>query len=138
MVEEKVYFNEFRDELSKKIKVLSSFAGGDAYNKIADMQEDQVMGYLERNIRDVKILHKTLNALDDYFKAKATPVDRAKIKGIKPELSALKNAFVKADLLKYEYIAKKEEDEQMKRLGIIPTENTDTLLNAISPSKYKF
>jgi hypothetical protein len=118
MVKERINFHQFREDLDKKIRILSSFVRGAAYNKIAAMQEDQVIGYLDRNIKDVQTLHKTLNALDDYFKANAIPGDRSKIKGIKPELSALKNTFVKANQLKYEYSAQKEEDEQMKRLGI--------------------
>jgi len=123
MVKEKVNFHQFRDELDKKIKILSSFVKGAAYNKIAAMAEEQVIGYLERNIKDIQTIHKTLNALDDFFKTKATPGDRVKIKGIKPELSALKNTFVKANQLKYEYGAQKEEDEQMKRLKLDTTED---------------
>jgi len=123
MIKEKVNFHQFRDELDKKIKILSSFVKGAAYNKIAAMAEDQIIGYLERNIKDVQALHKTLNALDDFFKNNAEPSDRAKIKGIKPELSALKNTFVKANQLRYEYSAQKEEDEQMKRLKLDSTDD---------------
>ncbi|MCL2759776.1 MAG: hypothetical protein FWD22_06145, partial [Treponema sp.] len=47
--------------------------------------------------------------------------DRSKIKGIKPELSALKNTFVKANQIRYDYSAQKEEEEQMKRLGADPS-----------------
>jgi hypothetical protein len=135
MVKERINFHQFREDLDKKIRILSSFVRGAAYNKIAAMQEDQVIGYLDRNIKDVQTLHKTLNALDDYFKANATPADRNKIKGIKPELSALKNTFVKANQLKYEYSAQKEEDEQMKRLGINRNEDTALPHNAAPTSQ---
>jgi hypothetical protein len=137
MVKEKVNFHQFRDDLDKKIRILSSFVKGAAYNKIATMQEDQVVGYLERNIKDVQTLHKTLNALDDFFKAKAAPNDRNKIKGIKPELSALKNTYVKANQLRYEYSAQKEEDEQMKRLGINTNEDAALVQNATPASQSK-
>jgi len=132
MVKERVNFHQFRDELDKKIKILSSFVKGAAYNKIAAMTEDQIIGYLEKNIKDTQTIHKTLNALDDYFKNKATPADRNKIKGIKPELSALKNTFVKANQLRYEYSAQKEEDEQMKRLKLDPTD--DASQNPAAPA----
>jgi len=119
-VKEKVNFHRFRDDLDKKIKILTSFMRGPAYNKLSAMAEEQVISYLERNIRDVQFYHKTLGALDDYFKANVVPNDREKIKGIKPELSALKNSIVKANQLRYEYSAQKEEADQMKRLGIDP------------------
>ena len=120
-VKEKINFHRFRDDLEKKIKILTSFMRGPAYNKLSAMTEDQIINYLEKNIRDVQFLHKTLGALDDFFKANVATEDRDKVKGIKPELSALKNSIVKANQLRYEYSAQKEEEDQMKRLGINPT-----------------
>jgi len=120
-VKEKLYFRQFLGDLEKKIKILTSFCRGPAYNKLAAMSEEQVISYLERNIKEVQSFHKTLSAIDDFFKASASAEDRDKIKGIKPDLSALKNTYVKANQLRYEYSAQKEEEEQMKSLGIAPT-----------------
>jgi len=117
-VKEKINYHQLRDELEKKIRFLSSLMKGPAYQKLAQMTEEQIIGYLERNIAEMQNYHKTLGALDDYFKAKVAPENRDKIKGIKPELSALKNSYVKANQLRYDYSAQKEEEEQLKRLGI--------------------
>jgi len=117
---EKLFFHQFMDDLEKKTKILNSFVRGPAYQKLSAMAEDQVIGYLERNIKEVTALHKTLGALDDFFKTNVVITDREKIKGIKPELSAVKNTFVKANQLLYEYSAQKEAEEQMKRLGVNP------------------
>ncbi|MCL2245218.1 MAG: hypothetical protein FWC03_12260 [Treponema sp.] len=119
-IKEKIYFYQFMGDIDKKIKILNSFVRGPAYNKLSAMSEEQVISYLERNIKEVTALHKTLSALDDFFKANVVKDDRDKIKGIKPELSALKNTYVKANQLRYEYSAQKEEEEQMKSLGINP------------------
>ena len=119
-VKEKVSFHQFRDDLDKKIRILSSFAKGSAYQKISAMNEDQITGYLERYINDLQNIHKTLGALDDYFKANVAQTDRDKIKGIKPDLTALKNIYVRANQMRYEYSAQKEEEEQMRSLGINP------------------
>ena len=119
-VKEKINYHRFREDLDKKIKILTSFMRGPAYNKLSAMTEEQIISYLEKNIRDVQFLHRTLGALDDFFKSNATVDDRAKIKGIKPELSALKNSIVKANQLRFEFSAQKEEEDQMKRLGINP------------------
>ena len=118
MTREKVHFRQFMEDMGKKTKILASFVKGSAYNKLATMTEDQIIGYLERNIRETQNMHKTLNALDDFFKENADKEDRDKIKGIKPELSALKNTIIKANQLRHEYSAQKEEEEQMKRLGV--------------------
>ncbi|MCL2276487.1 MAG: hypothetical protein FWC21_01180 [Treponema sp.] len=117
-IKEKINFRQFIGDIEKKNKILASFVRGPAYNKLSAMSEEQIINYLERNIKEMTTLHKTLNALDDFFKSSATSEDRDKIKGIKPELSALKNTYVKANQLRYDYSAQKEEEEQMKNLGI--------------------
>ncbi|MCL2214697.1 MAG: hypothetical protein FWC06_05740 [Treponema sp.] len=132
-VKEKLYFRQFLSDLDKKIKILTSFCRGPAYNKLSAMSEDQIISYLERNIREVQNFHKTLSAIDDFFKATASAEDRDKIKGIKPDLSALKNTYVKANQLRYEYSAQKEEEEQMRSLGIAPV-NAPNQVPAPPPS----
>jgi hypothetical protein len=129
-VKDKLHFHQFRDELDKRAKNLNSFVRGSAYQKLAAMNEEQIMGYLDKNIRDLQNLHRTLGALDDYFKANVVAEDRGKIKGIKPELSAFKNSFVKANLIQHEYNSFKEEEEQMKNLGI---KGPETETEAIAP-----
>jgi hypothetical protein len=118
-VKEKINYHQFRQDMDKKIKVLAGMGGcGPVITKLGSMSEEQITGYLERTIRDVQTLHRTLGALDEYFKANAPQSDRERIKGIKPELSTVKNSIVRANQLRHEYSAQKEEDEQMKRLGI--------------------
>ena len=65
-------------------------------------------------------MHKTLTALDDFFKSEVDRADRDKVKGVKPELSTIKNAIVRANAKRHEYSAQKEEHEQLKRLGVSP------------------
>jgi len=117
-IKEKLNFHQFMEELDKKNKILASFVKGPAYQKLSAMSEEQIIGYLDKNIRDVQAYHKILAALDEFFKTNVVAEDREKIKGIKPELSALKNTLVKANQLRHEYSAQKEEAEQMKRLGV--------------------
>ncbi|MCL2764712.1 MAG: hypothetical protein FWD40_05465 [Treponema sp.] len=125
-IKEKINFHQFIEDLAKKTKILNSFVRGPAYQKLSAMAEDQIISYLDKNIKDVMFLHKTLGALDDFFKTNVIATDRDKIKGIKPELSALKNTFVKANQLLYEYNAQKEEEEQLKHLGINPAAVSET------------
>jgi hypothetical protein len=87
------------------------------------MGEDQIIAWLEKNIREVQSVHKTLTALDEYFKTEASRDERDRIKGIKPELSTIKNSILRANQMRHEYSAQKEEEEQMKRLGIKPSSN---------------
>jgi hypothetical protein len=118
-VKEKVNFNNLKNSMDHKIRTLQNISSrGASLSKLESMEEAQLLGILERNIRDVQSLHKTLSALDDFFKAAVDPEDRDKVKGIKPELGSMKNAIIKANHKRYEYSAQKEEEEQFKRLGI--------------------
>jgi len=120
-VKEKVDYLVFRSDLDRKIRTLAPLsARGTAASKLETIQEEQLVGFLERNVREVQSLHKTLGALDDFFKAAASKEDRDKIKGIKPELGTLKNAIVRANSKRHEYSAQKEEEEQLRRLGVNP------------------
>jgi hypothetical protein len=120
MKKENLDYRFFRTEMERKCRVLAGVGGvrGGGNSKIDNMTEEQLVGLLERMIREVQGLHKTLNALDDFFKAEIVKEDRDKIKGIKPELATIKNAILRANQLRHEYSAQIEELEQMKKLGI--------------------
>ena len=120
-VKEKVNYTSFRNDLERKIRTLSPMASrGAASSKLESMQEEQLVGFLERNIRELQTLHKILTALDDYFKAAVDKIERDKIKGIKPELGTIKNAILRANSKRHEYSAQKEEEEQLRKLGVNP------------------
>jgi hypothetical protein len=118
-VRDKLDYHNFRLGMDKKGRFLVNLSNRNNA-KLEKMSEEQLMQVLDQNIRDMQSLHKILSALDDFFKASATKEEREKIKGIKPELAALKNCIVKSNQLRHEYSAQKEEEEQMKRLGISP------------------
>ncbi|MDR3123389.1 MAG: hypothetical protein LBU16_06375 [Treponema sp.] len=119
-VKEKVDFVRFRSEMDRKTRTLVALSSrsGAAFNKMQSMSEEQLLGLLERNIRDVQTMHKLLGALDDFFKLETDKEDRDKVKGIKPELAIMKNAIVRANQRRHDFSFQKEEAEQMKKLGI--------------------
>jgi hypothetical protein len=118
-VEEKLNFTAFHAELEKKAKALFNISTkGISASKLEKMEESQLLGVLEKNLRDIQTIHKLLGAVDEYFKASVDKENRSKIRGIKPELSTMKNALIKANQKRYDYNAQKEEEEQFKKLGI--------------------
>jgi hypothetical protein len=121
VVRENIDFHRFRNEMDRKNRTLASLVShGAAQPKLDVMPEEQLTSFLEKTIRDVQSLHRTLTALDEFFKTEAPKEDREKVKGIKPELATIKNAIVRANQIRHEYNAQKEEEEQMRRLGIAP------------------
>jgi hypothetical protein len=120
-VRERVNYTSFRADMDKRNRILGSYAArGTVSQKLAGMSEEQLTQILDRLIRDMQNTHRTLSAMDDFFKAEAADGEREKVKGIKPELAAMKNAIVRANQIRHEYSARKEEEEQMRKLGIAP------------------
>jgi hypothetical protein len=116
---ETIPYNQFREDIDKKSKILRALAAqGSAAAKLDAMQENQLTDLLDRNIREMQVYHRQLSFLDDFFKSRVDEADRDKIKGIKPELSTIKNAISKATSKKHDYLASQEEVEQFKKLGI--------------------
>jgi len=118
---EHLNFFQFYTDFEKKIKIFGRMAGqSPLIAKLKAMTEEQVFSYLERAIKDLQSLHRILSALDEYFKSSVPRAERDQIKGIKPELASIKNCYVKANQIRHDYSAQKEEEEQMKKLGIKP------------------
>jgi hypothetical protein len=118
-VREKLNYNNFYAMAEKKIAILGAIATrGSAVKKLEAMEEHQLIELLQRNIKDVQNFHKTLNVLDEYFKTVIDKSNRSKIRGIKPELSALKNTIMKASEKLQDYNSHKEEEDQFKKLGV--------------------
>jgi len=118
-VKEKVNYNQFRTDLDKRMRTFATLSSRNV-SRIDALDEKQLLTLLERAIRDAQTLHKTLGGLDEFFKAEAPRESREKVRGIKPELATIKNAYIKANQKRHEYSAQVEEEEQLKRLGVTP------------------
>ncbi|MDR1428785.1 MAG: hypothetical protein LBI85_00720 [Spirochaetaceae bacterium] len=117
-VREDINYYSLKTDLEKKIRTTAALHAKPGTSRLDAMGEDQVLAYLDRGVKDIQNTHKILSALDEYFKISAPPEVRDKIKGIKPELAAIKNAIVNANQKRYDYSAQKEETEQLKKLGV--------------------
>jgi hypothetical protein len=119
IVKEKINFKVFSLETEKRTQILQALAfRGSAAKKLEAMEEKHLVEILQQNIKTVQKLFNTIGGMDEYFKKEVSKELRVKIKGVKPELSALKNGMSKANQKLHEYLQAKEEEEQFKRLGI--------------------
>jgi hypothetical protein len=117
---EAIQFTPLIARISKKARLYGAILAksGTAWKKVTSAGDEQLSAFINREIGECQITHRRLHALDAYFKESATPEERRRMKGIKIELTSLKNSIVKANQLLHEYNARKEEYEQMKKLGV--------------------
>ena len=117
---ESVDLDSFLEQLHKKAQVYGGVLSktGSLWTKIEQAGEDQLYQFINKELGDVHLIHRRANAFDGYFKAQTTRDEKRRLRGIKIELTTIRNAIAKASQLKHEYVSRKEEQEQLKKLGI--------------------
>jgi hypothetical protein len=113
-------FNSFIAEATKKARFIGSFAqrGGPSARRLEGMDEEQAYKFLQRNIEEFQRTLRFLAALEDFFKSEIPAEAKGRIKLVRSEITTIKGAVIKANQKKHEYVAQREEREQMRRLGI--------------------
>lgn len=117
---EQVYFQPFEGAVKKKASMYASLLSraSAAFQKLETVGEDQLLDFVSKQIMELQTMHRRLGGLNAYFQSEAPRELRPNLKGIKLNLSAMMNGIVKANQRKHDYVAMREEEEQMKRLGI--------------------
>ncbi len=117
-------FDAFSEEVLKKSKTIAAMGNrmSPTYQKLEQSSEDRLYKILSSTIEDIQNYLIKLPALDTYFKSETPRSQRTFIKGIKLEITAIKNSVVKANQKKHEYVSSKEEEEQLKKMGVSPSE----------------
>jgi len=111
-VTEQINYAEFRASMAKKFRALSAFnTRGQTMARSENKDEKAIVDSLEHYVRELQGLYRTLTGLDEYFKVTVSRKDRDRIKGIRPELAALKNTILRTNAKRHEYDAWKEETE---------------------------
>lgn len=115
-----VNFTALIEALKQRSRILTGFTlkSSATFQKIEMMEEQQILDLLTRHIAEINNMIKQSAGLDEYFKQTVSQEHRDKIRGIKVELSAIRNNLVKANQCRAEYSAQVEEIQQLKKLGI--------------------
>lgn len=118
--QEGIDFGQFVEDTAKKARFLASLAQrqGPAIRRIEGMTDDQAYQFLQRNIEELQRTLRILAALEEFFKAEMTGEAKSRVKLVRGEITTIKGAVIKANQKKHEYVAQREETEQMRRLGI--------------------
>ena len=116
---ETVDFARFIEETEKRAHFFSSLAqkGSQGMERLRGLPEDQAFKVLEKNIEYLQRSLRTLTALDDFFRTNLVE-EKDRFRGLKVELGSIKSVIIKSNQKKYEYMAQREEAEQLKRLGV--------------------
>lgn len=116
---QKLNVSEFMADLAKKERIYNGIGTkGNEYQKIESVQEDMILSFVNKQISELQSKFVIINSLDAYFKKEVATENKARVKGMQIELSALRNSIINANKKRSEYASFKEEAEQMQKLGI--------------------
>ncbi len=117
---EPIVFSDFLELIRKKAKLYNSFLArtGSPWLKLQKASEEQLQKYLDKELGDLHGIHRRAGALDTHLKEQVSDSEKRTMKGVKIELTAVRNAIVSTNQAKHEYTAKKSELDQMRKLGI--------------------
>ena len=117
---ERLNYQVFVGDLSTKARryVVLGQPKSAGYAKVLALPENKLLEFISAQITDCNKMLVMLNALDEFFKAAVNPANKVKIKGLKIDITTLKNTVLKANQHRAEYLSYVEEMEQMRKLGI--------------------
>jgi hypothetical protein len=117
--QKKINVNSMLTDLEKKSHLYNLISSkGPEYKKIESASEDTALIFLNKQISECQQFFSLITALDEHFKKYVDIMNRNKIKGLKIDLTSLRNAIIAVNKKRGDYISNKEEIEQMKKLGI--------------------
>ncbi len=101
---ETVDFPQFIQEVQKKSSLLATLASGTgpAFRRLASTPEERLVGFVDKQLNELLLIHRRLACLNTMFQARATQ-EKKPARGIKIELLTIKNALVKANQRRHEY-----------------------------------
>ena len=117
---ESIDFQKFVESLRRKISLFDALSQPDSssFARLSEASELQVDTFLKKNIGELQLMYRRLQGLNEHLRQEAPAEQKEQLKGIKIELSGLKNCIVRANRRRYEYVSLKEEEVRLQQLGV--------------------
>jgi hypothetical protein len=113
-------FNAFVERVRRRSSLFAALSQPDsvASARLAKASEQQIDEFLKKNLEELQLFHRRLSGLNEHFPQNASQEQRAQLKGIRIELSGLKNCIVRANRKRYEYVSSREEEIRLQQMGV--------------------
>lgn len=88
------------------------------YQKVANASENQLYQFLEKHGEELFVAHRRVTSIDTFIRTEVSREKRNQLRAMQVSLSNLKETLMKANKKRHDYLSRKEEAEQLKRLGV--------------------
>ena len=117
---ESIDFQKFVENVRRKSSLFDALGQPDStsFVRLSEASERQIDTFLKKNIGELQLQYRRLQGLNEHLRQEAPAELKEQLKGIKIELSGLKNCVVRANHRRYEYVTLKEEEVRLQQLGV--------------------
>ena len=119
---EDLNFDEFVTGLNRRAKIYNGILArtGPAWTKLQNSDEDRLLQFVTKDTHEVMTIAQRLEALETYFKTEVPREQRSQLRSISTQLSSINETVIRSRKKTRQYVAKVEEREQLRKLGINP------------------
>ncbi|MFP4430274.1 MAG: hypothetical protein ACLFPV_03390 [Spirochaetaceae bacterium] len=117
---ETINVDQFVQELRKRATLYGALLNraSPTYQKVAKASEDQLFQFLQKHSEELFVMHRRISSIDTFIRTEVSRDKRNQLRAMQVSLSNLKDALLKANKKRHDYLSRKEEAQQLKRLGI--------------------
>ncbi len=121
---EEIRFEEFLSTLSRRARVYNGILSrsGNAWVKLQQTPEAELLQFVTKDLQEMTVILRRVESLDTMFRAEVHRDQRNRLRGVNVELVAMREHVQRARKKNHEYVARYEEMEQLRRLGIDPAD----------------
>ncbi len=117
---EKINFDEFLADISRRVRIYNGILskGGTGWVKLEASSEDEILAFVTKEAQSLTATIRRFESIDTYFRTEVAREQRPQLRPINAEVLSIRENIVRARKMAHEYVAKTEEREQLRRLGI--------------------
>lgn len=114
-----INLHTFKLAVENKIKIFNNIvnSSSEVNARLQQIPEDTLYENFSRYLSECNELLDQLAGLDQYYRT-VKPSVREKIKGVRPEITTIRNSIINANQYRAEYMSRSEAEKQTKKLGL--------------------
>ena len=120
---EEINFDKFVAATQRRARVYAGImaGAGAAWQKLQSLSDDQLLQYVTKDTAEVVELTRRFQSLDTYFRTEVPREKHRHLRGVNVEVTTIRDNVSRARKRAHEFVAKTDEREQLRKLGITPT-----------------
>lgn len=119
---ESLPFEQFLSNVMRRVRIYNGILskGGPGWAKLQSTGEEELLDFLTKEFRTMIEMVRRFESLDTFFQSEVPREQRSQLRGTNAEVVMIRDGITRARKKVHEYVAKKEEADQLKKLGISP------------------